>query len=243
MTLRGQRLLILLAALTACALTARLGVWQLDRAGQKLRLQQSIESRAAEPPLPMAELARSAEGAAAQHYRSIVLHGRWRPEATVWLDNRQMDGHPGFFVLTPLELAPRDAVIVQRGWVPRDPQDRTRRPPLPTPAGEVTLQGRVAPPPARLFEFEGGEHGAIRQNLDLADESRALGLPLRPLSVQQLAPSDGIDDGLRRHWPAPAVDVSKHHGYAFQWFALCALIAALYVWFQLIRPRLQQPAR
>jgi surfeit locus 1 family protein len=36
----------------------------------------------------------------------------------------------------------------------------------------------------------------------------------------------------------PAVlDVSKHQGYAFQWFALCALISGLYVWFQLIRPR------
>jgi surfeit locus 1 family protein len=32
--------------------------------------------------------------------------------------------------------------------------------------------------------------------------------------------------------------VGKHHGYAFQWFALSALIAGLYVWFQLLRPRL-----
>ena len=36
---------------------------------------------------------------------------------------------------------------------------------------------------------------------------------------------------------APAADVHKHYGYAFQWFALCALIVGLYVWFQLIRPR------
>jgi surfeit locus 1 family protein len=32
------------------------------------------------------------------------------------------------------------------------------------------------------------------------------------------------------------LDVAKHHGYAFQWFALCALIGLLYVWFQLIAP-------
>jgi len=42
-----------------------------------------------------------------------------------------------------------------------------------------------------------------------------------------------------REWPRPAVDVQKHYGYAFQWFALCALMAGLYVWFQLVRPRLR----
>ena len=35
----------------------------------------------------------------------------------------------------------------------------------------------------------------------------------------------------------PAAGVDKHHGYAFQWFALCALTAGLYVWFQIIQPR------
>ena len=36
--------------------------------------------------------------------------------------------------------------------------------------------------------------------------------------------------------PRPAVDVHKHYGYAFQWFALAGLITILYVWFQLVRP-------
>jgi surfeit locus 1 family protein len=44
-------------------------------------------------------------------------------------------------------------------------------------------------------------------------------------------------DGLLRQWPEPAADVQKHYGYAFQWFALCALILGLYVWFQIVRPR------
>jgi surfeit locus 1 family protein len=55
--------------------------------------------------------------------------------------------------------------------------------------------------------------------------------------------SPGNSDGLLRHWPAPDLGLHKHYGYAFQWFALCALILILYVWFQLVRPRLrrQQP--
>jgi surfeit locus 1 family protein len=56
--------------------------------------------------------------------------------------------------------------------------------------------------------------------------------------VQDASPEGG--DGLLRQWPHPAVDVHKHYGYAFQWFALCALMAGLYVWFQLIRPWLRR---
>ncbi len=43
-------------------------------------------------------------------------------------------------------------------------------------------------------------------------------------------------DGLLRHWPAPAINVQMHYGYAFQWFALAAGIAFLYVWHRFIRP-------
>ena len=43
-------------------------------------------------------------------------------------------------------------------------------------------------------------------------------------------------EGLRRDWPVVALSADKNKGYAFQWFALCALIAGLYLWFQWIQP-------
>jgi surfeit locus 1 family protein len=234
-----RRWAVTLAAVAGVALTARLGVWQLDRAAQKQALQNAIVERGRLPPLDERGLARDERQAQAQHYRPVRLQGHWQPRSTVYLDNRQMRGLPGFFVLTPLELAPGDAVLVQRGWVPRDPRDRTRLPTIPTPPGPVTVLGRIAPPPSRLFDFGGAAAGPIRQNLDLAAFAGETGLALRPLSVQQLDdPSVPAPDGLLRDWPLPAVDIAKHHGYAFQWFALSALIAGLYAWFRLLRPRL-----
>jgi len=44
---------------------------------------------------------------------------------------------------------------------------------------------------------------------------------------------------LLRDWPPPATGVDKHYGYAFQWFGLCALIALLFIWFQVARPFLR----
>ncbi|HJV63317.1 MAG TPA: SURF1 family protein [Albitalea sp.] len=237
-----RAMVVLLATLAGMALTARLGVWQLSRAAQKEALQQELQSRAALPELAASALAGDEQRAQAQHYRRIRLQGRWIDRATVFLDNRQMNGRPGFFVVTPLRLAGSERVVlVQRGWAPRDQADRTRLPVLPSTTGEVTVAGHVAPPPSRLFEFGSDAAGPIRQNLDLAAYGREIGVPLAPLSVVQDAPADP-DDGLLRQWPRPAVDVDKHYGYAFQWFALCALIAGLYVWFQLVRPRFARRA-
>ena len=36
------------------------------------------------------------------------------------------------------------------------------------PEGEVVVSGRIAPPPAKLYEFDGAATGPIRQNLDLS---------------------------------------------------------------------------
>jgi surfeit locus 1 family protein len=240
---RRRAVIVLVATVLAMAVTARLGVWQLSRAAQKEALQSALDSRGSLPELRQPTLPADDAAAVAQHYRPVRLQGEWKQGATVFLDNRQMNGRPGFFVLTPLMLGPDDAVLVQRGWTPRNTQDRTRVQPVPTPTGRIEVLGQIAPPPGRLFDFAGpAASGVIRQNLALAEFSRELGVSLRPWTVLQ-ADSPGIaTDGLLRQWPRPAADIHKHYGYAFQWFGLCALLAGLYVWFQLFRPRLKRNA-
>jgi surfeit locus 1 family protein len=149
-----------------------------------------------------------------------------------------MNGAPGFYVVTPLRLAGTGAVVlVQRGWIQRDFQRRERLPPVRTPPGEVEVRGRLAPPPAKLYAFDAEEKGPIRQNLDLTRFRTETGLPLLPVSVQQAGPAS---EGLLRQWPQAGSGAEKNYGYAFQWWALAALISRLYVWFQLVIPRRRQ---
>lgn len=234
----------LLLALAAAGATARLGVWQLDRAAQKEALQALMQARAAAPPLDADAFARyCCADPAALHYRPVHLRGTWLPQHNVWLENRQMKGRPGFYLVTPLRLEGRaEAVLVQRGWAPRDADDRVRLASVPSAAGPVEIDGVIAPPPARLYEFAVSASGVIRQNLDLPAFATETGLALLPVSVLQHDLPGGVADGLLRDWPLPAVDVQKHYGYAFQWFALAALMTGLYVWFQLVRPRLRRYA-
>ena len=147
---------------------------------------------------------------------------------------RSMNGQTGFFVVTPLALeGGAQVVLVQRGWVQRDFTSRTRLPDIVTPTGLVTVQGRIAPPPSKLYEFKGVESGRIRQNLDVSAFASETSLSLSSVSLIQ---TGAVSEGLLRDWAAPNLGVEKHHGYAFQWFALCALTTGLYVWFQLIHP-------
>ena len=102
----------------------------------------------------------------------------------------------------------------------------------------------ISTSPSRLFEFAGAAPGPIRQNLLLEEFTKEVGINLRPLSILQSddPASNNAAGGLLRRWPQPGLGVQKHHGYAFQWFALSALLAGLFVWFQLIRPRLKRSA-
>lgn len=231
--------LIWLGVVVGVATTARLGFWQLDRAAQKTAIERALAERASLPVLSGGELARDAAALAPQLHRRVTVSGRWLAQHTLYLDNRPLDGRVGFIVVTPLLLGPHDAVLVQRGWAARDRVDRTHVPSAPLPSGEVRLQARIAPWPSHRLELAGQDQGSIRQNLDRAQLAAELGVPLRPLSLLQLADA-GEHDALVREWPAPVQDVWKNQGYAAQWFALSALIAGLALWFRVIRPRREQ---
>jgi surfeit locus 1 family protein len=228
---------VLFAALVAGGVTVSLGFWQLRRAAQKEAYQAELEAGQTLPGafnkdlLPKDAMRRLV-------HRRATLQGRWQPEKTLFLDNRSMAGRVGFYVVTPLALSGDGRwILVERGWVPRDFMERTRLPDVLTPVGEVSVPGRLAAAPSRVFEFSSAESGRIRQNLDAARVGQEWSAEVLDGALVQTSPSpEGDDPGLLRQWPQVNLGVAKHYGYAFQWFGLCALIVGLYVWFQIVLP-------
>ena len=233
----GRFWVVTVAALLTAALTFSLGQWQLGRAAQKMALQASLDQKKMLPPWVNAVLL-AKNDAALQVDRRIELTGRWLTRQTLYLDNRPMNAKPGFWVMTPLRLTGSEKVVlVQRGWIPRNFEDRTAIAPIETPEETVTLMGRMSPAPAKLYAFKGADAGSIRQNLEIAAFAAETGLPLLPVLVIQIDPAS---EGLQRDWAAPNTGVDKHYGYAVQWFGLSALVIGLYIWFQLIVPYRQR---
>ena len=133
-------------------------------------------------------------------YRPVVLRGTWLAQHTVFLDNRQMNGKPGFYVVTPLRLEGSGAVVlVERGWAQRNFVDREQLPPVQTPPGRDRAARAHGPASRQAIRVRRRSQPVpIRQNLDLAQWRAETGLPLLDVAVQQTgAPSEG----LLRDWP------------------------------------------
>ena len=90
------------AAVLACAATVYLGLWQLSRADQKNAIRASMVQREAGNQITSDTLA-AAPDKAALHFQPAALAGEWLADRTIFLDNRQMRGRVGFYVVTPLD--------------------------------------------------------------------------------------------------------------------------------------------
>lgn len=220
-------LIAAVAAVASIVLAVSLGNWQMRRASEKLELQARWDR--AEQSAPVAISGADVVDVARRLPLRVVVRGRYLHGQEVWLENRQMDGRAGLMLVAPLRLDDATVVLVNRGFAARNPNDRTRLPEVVRPAGDVTVEGLALAQTSRVFRLGedapvGGARPFVWQNLDYDAYEHATGLAIARWVVQQ---TDGPDDGLSRNWPRLAAGVDKHRGYAVQWFALAALIAAL----------------
>jgi surfeit locus 1 family protein len=230
--------LLLIAAFSMSALTLSLGFWQLHRAEFKEAEFAKQQAQAALPPVTNNDLIQGMnEDQGLQ--RQVHAEGEWLAQWTVFLDNRTMQGQPGFWVLTPLKLKSGDVILVQRGWAPRDRTLSDKLPPVQTPAGQISLQGRWVQPPSRMIELAPSSGQAsdskafqsLRQNLTIQEFEKDTGLRVLATVMETAPPSDG----LLRNWPTILSGSDKNRAYALQWFVLAALSAGLFLWFQIIQ--------
>ncbi len=225
--------------LAGAAVCARLGVWQLDRLAQRRVFNSHVYAMRALPPL---ELPTPGE-LTSMEYRAVQATGTYDFEHQVAIRNQIYNDQYGFHLLTPLVLLPdasapqadRQAVLVDRGWIPAEED--------PTPAdwhkydtpGKVTISGVI-----RLSQTTASFGGAAdptltpkQTGLDLwvyvnIDRiSRQIPYPILPVYVQ-------ISPDPKRTGPPvpfqPELDLSEgpHQGYAMQWFGFASLLLVGY---------------
>src|SRR5689334_37523 len=135
----GRRLWMTLLVIIGALILGRLGIWQLDRLAQRRAFNNSLNTRMAQPALT---LTRAAIDPAALEYRRVEVRGVYDPTQEIVLRNRELDGTPGVHILTPLRLSGSDtAVLIDRGWLPRDYADAAARRAFAAPAGEQLVTG------------------------------------------------------------------------------------------------------
>ena len=216
-----------IAAIIAVAIGVSLGNWQMRRADHKEAIERKLSARETAAPVVLNSALPSLDDI---EYRRVIAEGEFIRDWPVYLENRPYKGRSGFYLLMPLKISGSQGyVLVVRGWLPRDPANRTKLPLLATPRGTVRVEGVAKRNPGQLLQLGEAANlqpGALLQNLSVDEFAKASGLPMHGFVVEQLGDSD---DGLVRDWPRPSSGTDKHFGYAFQWYALAAMAFIFFV--------------
>lgn len=220
--MRTKALLGLAIPLACAALFARLGVWQVTRHQERAAYNAAVSARLAQAPSPFATLPTDT---GAVRGRRVTLTGQFRYDLEQVLASRSNGGAPGVHLLTPLERAGNDTlVIVVRGWVfsaDAATVDRTRW----REGDTVTLAGYASPllasgppPPADSLK-------PLRLASQTALSAR-VGRPVAPSLLVMTSGSSGPADSVPRRLGVPELSGGSHRSYAIQWFSF-ALIAVV----------------
>ena len=213
-----------LAAALGVLATALLGNWQLNRAAEKLQLQQRIEQAGRQPAVRLGAERIDPTGV---HYAPVEASGEFKSDGTIYVDNRVREGVAGYEIVTPLRLdGSARYVLVDRGWV-RSGVDRTQLPEVATPAERVAVEGIAVPGEPRVFELSSEvQAGRVWQNITVERYRKAFGLDLQPIVIHQ---RNDLGDGLAHAWIRPDLGIDRHRAYALQWFCMSFAIVVLYV--------------
>jgi surfeit locus 1 family protein len=205
------------------------GTWQVQRLHWKEALIAEREARLAAPLLDIADIR---DMRPALEHRRIRAAGTFLHDREMLLVARSLRGRVGVRVVTPLVLPGGDAVLVDRGWVPRDRIDPASRAGGQTPApaeiiGILRAGGRPSSwtpdnqPQEDVWHFIDIPAMAARSGLQHVRDFAILAGP---------APNPGgFPVGTRF-----AVEISNNHlQYAVTWYALAAVLAAIYLIYHL----------
>jgi surfeit locus 1 family protein len=210
-----------LAALCACAVTVRLGVWQLDRLAARREVNAHLARRLTTQPAALDDLLKPGlpDGDARRdlELRPVRARGVWDYALERALPNQVWQGELGLHLITPLRLeGSGQVVLVDRGWIPGRLADPTHWRQFREPTGEVA-------------EIEGWIRFEQRGLTELRRQVETAGLATLPLYVVLAPPAGaaGASSGQRlpyKQTPLASIGEGVHAIAAAQWFIISAII-------------------
>jgi surfeit locus 1 family protein len=220
----GAHLLMVLAVAAAVFL----GLWQLH-VWSAARAAESRDVSNAKP-LPLAKVMGGDSPFPGQYLgQPVGFSGRWLPEGTLYVADREVHGRRGYWVVTPV-LIGKSAMPVVRGW--------STRASAPEPSGPVTVQGW-------LQASEGSDapdddpHDKVIPEMRIASIVEHVDADIYSGYVVDRQPTEGLVAVPPGSVPEISASTSlRNLLYAFQWWAFGGL--AIYIWVRWCRDVVEQ---
>jgi surfeit locus 1 family protein len=217
-----------------------LGVWQVQRLHWKEGLIAQRDAAVAAAPVAPPQTVAEARGLEFHH---IVAQGTFQNDKELFLAASSDEGESGYQVITPLVMTDGRTMFVNRGFVPLELKNRTKRE-----AGEFSSPQRVAglmriPP-------------ATKPSFFLPDNRPDLNLWFW-VDLPAMARHDGVAETVPFYidadktpnpggWPKGGITrlelPNDHLQYAITWFSLAIALAVIYVLYHRNNSRDNSPA-
>ncbi len=207
-----------------------LGSWQIQRLFWKEGLIAARAAAVTAPPVPASGIA--AALARNMEFHHVTAEGVFLNDKEIFLGATSEGGQNGYQVLTPLEEPGGRIVFVNRGFIPSEIKDRTKRM-AGEPTGDVRIEGLLRLPP------DG------RPNWFLPDNRPDLNYWFW-VDLPAMTAADKLDDVAPFYidadatpnpggWPKGGVTrlalPNDHLQYAITWFSLAVAMIVIYVLF------------
>ncbi|TQL68182.1 cytochrome oxidase assembly protein ShyY1 [Nocardioides albertanoniae] len=208
-----------------------LGQWQFDRLADRKSSNQIVRTNEHAEPAPVQDvLAPGRSVAKNDEWRRVTATGTYDVDDTIIWRYRTPDDAKGVDIVVPLVLSDGTAVLVDRGWLQTESQEKFDDLPAP-PSGEVTITGWVradgtgdSTHVAQVDGYHATRALSSTQVAEVLDESVVTGwLHLdteSPEPATELRPAD-----------LPELDNGPHFFYGLQWwfFGILAIAGFFYL--------------
>ncbi len=209
---------ILLASALGIAILLGLGVWQVQRLGQKEALIASLEQRMKAEPISLSDaLAKQGQGEDIE-YLKVKVTGQLNP-ANYFRRVESSNGNPGWEIIAPLKMDDSSSILIDLGAIAENQ-------PLKLSDAPQTIIG--------LVRFHNKGRGYFDNENDAAQNiwywwdlpaMLASSKGAAPFILQKLPTNTEIDGPIAE---IPKVALANNHlGYAITWFGLAAALAAV----------------
>jgi len=204
---------------------AGLGAWQISRGLEKRADQQLFQDETG--------FSSWHDGMEVRPYQRLKATGNYDNDHQVLLENIIVNSRYGLYVVTPLEgLDGEPVLLVNRGWIEKQPNTELDVSRLDVPTDRLTVRGRAGSLPRAGMKMgdafsPGNEWPGSAVYPSLEEVSAALGRDVQPFVLLM---DHEEERGFLRNWAPTEFGPGKHFGYALQWFAMGAVLSALLIW-------------
>lgn len=192
---------------------AGLGAWQVGRGLEKRALQHIYHDDGGFAPWQ--------NGMEVDAHQRLKVAGSYDTKHQFILNKIIVNDRYGSYVITPLVIdGDAPALLVNRGWIQKTGTNIEALE-LDAPGEALTVRGYVGSLP-----HPGYDKGKLIHP-SLEEMAATLGRSVQPFVLLM---DRQEQHGYLRHWVSNDFGPGKHFGYALQWFAMGAALAAILVW-------------